>query len=208
VATAFAGPLSAWYARGGGDAARLREGVEVWRRDLCAGLAPKVSEQLVWDEGSDTTLTTDLGDAGWMALRLFAFYAEKPEFEMPDAVPGLLELDREWRAAADAKFATSRYGHLLACTMWLPGDFPVTFKAPLPDGDSAEIGSVAVLQDQLRWLNERTFQASAHEIASWRELTAPPGGDLLDAARRGYSALAAVVGEAARERLAVVVAEV
>jgi hypothetical protein len=92
--------------------------------------------------------------------------------------------------------------------MWLPGDFPVTFKAPLPDGDSAEIGSVAVLQDQLRWLNERTFQASAHEIASWRELTAPPGGDLLDAARRGYSALAAVVGEAARERLAVVVAEV
>ena len=208
MAVAFAGPLSRFFAGDTHDAARLRPGVEAWREDLRASVAEKVKAQLVWDEGSAVAITAPLGDAGWMALRLFAFYGERPELELPDTVPPLLELDAQWRAAADAKFDKSRFGHLLACRLWLPGDFPVTMRVPLPDGDSAEIGSVDVLADQLRRLNDQTFGADAAAIAAWSRLPAPAGGDLLDAARAGYAGLAAAVATGVRARVPVIVREV
>jgi hypothetical protein len=193
VSTAFAGPLSRFFARSPADAARHRTGVEAWRDDLRGAVAEKVRTQLVWDEGSPAALTTDLGDSGWLALRLFAFYADRSDLELPDTVPPLLELDQEWRAAAEGGFAKSRYGHLLACRYWLPGDFPVTLRAPLPDGETAEMGSLAVLADQLKWLNQRTFQADADDVAGWLELPAPVAGELLAAARRGYAAMVQAV---------------
>jgi hypothetical protein len=200
---AWAGPLSRWYARGGGDATKLRAGVEAWRDHLRAAVASKIAEQLLWDEAADVAREWDLGESGWPALRLFAFHAERSELELPDLVPPLLELDPEWRALADAKFERSKYGHLLACSVWLPGDFPVTLRAPLPDGETAEIGSLAVLADQLKWLNQRTFQADAEEVSSWLELPAPAGGELLAAARRGYAGLVAAVTIGMRERVPV-----
>lgn len=208
MASAFAGPLSRFYARSEADGPRVRAGVEAWRDELRAAVADKVRAQLAWDEGAPIARSWDLGDAGWMGLRLFAFYAERADLEMPDAVPALLELDRDWRAAHDGRFGKSLYGQLLACRVWLPGDFPVTFRVPLPDGEAAEVGSVAVLADQLRWLNQRTFQADADVIAGWLEVPAPAGCGLLDAARRGYAGLWAAVASAQRERLPVVVREV
>ena len=136
---AFAGPLSRFFARGAEDvdaeAARLRPGVEQWREDLRQGVADKVAAELSWDEGGHVVATTDLGEAGWPALRLFAFYAERADLEWPDTVPALLELDPAWREAADAQFGKSLYGQLLACELWLPGEFPVTVRAPRPDGE-------------------------------------------------------------------------
>lgn len=190
---AWAGPLSRWYARGGVDAAKLRVGVEAWREDLRASVAAKVGAQLVWDEGTEVAGQWDLEESGWMALRLFAFYAERSDLEMPDTVPAVLEFDREWRAASEAKFGKSLYGQLLACSVWLPGEFPVTVRAPMPDGETAEIGSLVMLADQMKWLNQRTFAADADEVARWMELPAPAGGELIAAARRGYAALWAAV---------------
>ena len=207
TARVFAGPLSRWFAGPGGDPAKLRHGVEAWRADLRASVAAKVGEQLVWDEGAAVAFERDLGGAGWMALRLFAFYAERADLELPDTVPALLELDREWRAASESKFAKSLYGQLLACRVWLPGDFPVTLRAPLPDGETVEIGSLVALANQLKWLNQRTFAADADEVARWAELPAPAGGELLAAARRGYAGLHAAVATAVRHAVPVVVGE-
>ncbi len=207
MAMVFAGPLSRFFARAGGDATRLRVGVEAWREDLRASVAQKVSAQLLWDEGSPVAQSWDLGDAGWMALRLFAFYAERSDLEMPDTVPGVLELDSDWRAASDGKFAKSLYGQLLACRLWLPGEFPVTMRVPMPDGEAAEIGSLQVLSDQLRWLNQRTFQADAEEVVEWIGVPAPAGAGLIDAARRGYAGLWAAVEVARVAGVPVVVGE-
>lgn len=207
MATAFAGPLSRFYGGEPAAAHRLRPGVEAWRADLHAAVNDKVRGQLQWDETAGAAMTTDLDVAGWMALRLFAFYAERTDIDWPDTTPPLLELDAEWRAAVEAKFAKSRYGQLLPCTVWLPGDFPLTLRAPMPDGATAEIGSLGVLVDQLRWLNQRTFDADAAAIASWRELPAPPAGPLLDGARRGYAALWAAAEFALRQQVPLVVRE-
>ncbi len=207
MAIAFAGPLSRFFAKTSAEAGRLRPGVEVWREDLRSSVAEKVAAQLDWDEAAPAAFTADLGDSGWMALRLFAYYAERSDLELPDTVPPLLELDPEWRAAADQKFARSRYGQLLACRVWLPGDFPITWRAPLPDGDSAEMGSIDVLAAQLAWLNQRTFQADAAEAAGWGTTPAAPGAPLIAAAQRGYAGLLAAVQFATGNRLPVIVRE-
>lgn len=207
MALAVAAPLSRFFARTPADVDRLRPGVEAWRDDLRASVAEGVRRQLVWDERADVCSTADLGASGWLAVRLFACVAELPELDLPDTVPPLLELDATWRAAADTKFARSRFGQLLACRLWLPGDFPVTLRVPLPDGETAEVGSLAVLADQLKWLNQRTFQADADEVRAWADLPAEPGGPLLPAARRGYAALAAAAAVAVRERVPLVVRE-
>jgi hypothetical protein len=207
MATAFVGPMSRFYTGSAEASPRLQGGVEAWREDLRTAVAAKIAAQLQWDEGAEVAAITDLGAQGWPALRLFAFYSERSELEFPDTVPPLLELDAHWRAAVDAKFAKSVYGQLLAASVWLPGDFPVTMRVPMPDGETAEVGSVAVLADQLRWLNQRTFQADAELLAAWQRSPAPPGGDLLAAARRGLAGLLAAVTIAQREGLPLLLRE-
>lgn len=190
MAKVFAGPLCRFYARPGRDPMHLLEGLAAWREELMDALRPKPHLPMPWGEDPRAeTLWCDLGPAGFPALRLFAFYAERSDFDLPDTVPPLLELDQEWRQAADGRFATSKYGHLLAATVWLPGDFPFTARVPMPDGEMAEFGSLQVLRDQLRFLNARTFQADAAAIDGWRQLPAEPGGELLSAARRGFASL-------------------
>lgn len=204
---AFVGSLSRWFAGGDeAEAVRLRAGVERWREDLRGSVAEKVAEQLSWDEQSPCAERFDLGEAGWPSLRLFAFYAERSDLDWPDTAPEPLELDRHWREAVDAKFGKSLYGQLLVCDLWLPGEFPVTVRAPRPDGAAAEIGSLQVLSDQLAWLNQRTFQADQEAVAGWRGQPAPAGAPLLQAARRGYAALAAACARACDARLPLTVA--
>ncbi|MEC8251653.1 MAG: hypothetical protein VX044_00455 [Planctomycetota bacterium] len=206
---AYAGPLSRWFSKGDeAEAVRLRAGVEQWREDLRSSVAEKVSEQLAWDEASACDDRFDLGEAGWSGLRLFAFYAERSDLEWPDTVPSLLELDADWRKASDEKFGKSLYGQILACDLWLPGEFPVTVRAPRPDGAAAELGSLKVLSDQLLWLNQRTFQADQDAIAGWRGQPAPAGAPLLQAARRGYAMLAAACARASEANVPLLIQSV
>jgi hypothetical protein len=207
AATAFAGPLCRYFAGHDGDAARLVQGIVAWRHDVNEALQARLhGEQLEWHEAADTAcLACDLDAAGWTGLRLFACLAERSHLELPDRVPALLELDQEWRKAVDAKFANSLYGQILAPRVWLPGDFGFTFRGPLPDGDTVDIGSLSVLHDQLRWLNQRTFQADAATLASWRSVPAPAGAALLLAAQRGLAGLAAAAAFAREHALPLLV---
>lgn len=204
---AFVGPLSRWFAQGDEEeAVRLRAGVEQWRRDLRGSVAEKVAEQLVWDEGSACAARFALDAAGLDGLRLLALYAERSDLELPDTVPQPLELDRAWREGSDAGFGKSLYGQLLVCDMWLPGEFPVTMRAPRPDGEAAEIGSLKVLSDQLMWLNQRTFQADHDGVLEWSGQPAPAGAPLLQAARRGYASLSAACARACDECVPLLIA--
>lgn len=199
--------MSRFYAGAHASPERLRPGVEAWREDLRAAVAPKVAAGLQWDEAASFVSAASLDAAGWTALRLFAFHAERPDLELPDTVPALLEFDAEYRAAAEAKFPKTLYGQILACRLWLPGDFPVTLRVPLPDGQTAEIGSLDLLVAQLRWLNQRSFDADADLLEAWREVPAPHGAPLLGAAQRGFAALWAVAVAGQRVGLPVVVDE-
>lgn len=209
MARTFVGPLCRYFAGERGEPVTFAQGVEQWRTDLQEALGARLKSTLAWREDPDEPARRiDLGPTGWMALRLFAFYADRSDLDLPDAVPALLELDREYRTALDAKFERSKYGHVLSARLWLPQDFPFTARVALPDGDAIDLGSLPVLQDQLRWLNQRTFQADEDQIAAWAELDAEPGGPLLAAAQRGFAGLWAAVADAKARRLPLVVDEV
>ncbi|MEQ1633713.1 MAG: hypothetical protein ABL997_15140 [Planctomycetota bacterium] len=208
MARAYTGPLCHYFAGANGEPLTYVSGVEDWRRDLQQAFDASLVPTLTWRE--DATLPGswhDLADGGLIALRLFAFYAEKSDLDLPDNVPALVELDRDYREALDAKFARSKYGHLLSARLWLPQDFAFTARIALPDGDAIEMGSLPVLKDQLRWLNARTFQADEEQIATWVGLPAELGGPLLAAAQRGYASLSAAVAEATARALPLVVVE-
>ena len=209
MARAYTGPLCRYFAGPTGEAVTFVNGVEVWRHDLQQAFDAQLVPTLTWREDAALPGTwRDLGDGGWIALRLFAFYAEKSDFDLPDSVPALLELDREYRKALDQKFERSKYGHLLGARMWLPQDFPFTARIALPDGDAIEMGSLPVLRDQMRWLNGRTFQADEVQIADWTLLPAVPGGPLLASAQRGYASLWSAIAEATVTGQPLVVVEV
>lgn len=208
MASAVAGPLSRFFAaRDGGDPARYMAGVQQWQRDLLAALASKPTRPQPWREDATAALTVELGEAAVPSLRLFALYAERADLELPATAPLPLELDRSWRQAAEAAFAGSLYAQLLAPTLWLPGSFPFTCRAPLPDGAAAEIGSLPLLDEQLRRLNQRTFQADAAAMAAWAGLPATAGCDLLDAARAGHAGLAAAAAFAVQHALPLLLRE-
>ena len=81
MAIAFAGALSRFFGSDEEESVRLRAGVNAWRQDLVSSVAEKVGAQLEWDEACETHFEGDLGESGWIALRLFAFYAERSELE-------------------------------------------------------------------------------------------------------------------------------
>jgi hypothetical protein len=131
---------------------------------LQEALGAKLRGPLDWTEDpGHAGREFDLGESGWLALRLFAVYAERSDLELPETVPAIAELDRAWRAAADAKFANSHFGHLLAAELWLPLEFPFTFRAPLPDGAEAGIGSLLLLQDQISHFRRTGHRAESNE---------------------------------------------
>lgn len=208
MARAFTGPLCRFFAGERGEPMTFVQGVDDWRKDLQSAFAKDRVPQFHWQEDPSVAASWfDLGDSGWIALRLFAFYAEKSDLELPDTAPALIELDRDWREVADQKFARSKYAHLLAARMWFPQDFAFTARIALPDGDATDLGSLAVLRDQLRWLNARTFQADEEQVATWASLDAPAGGPLIQAAQRGYAALWNAVEDATVRRVPMVVVE-
>jgi hypothetical protein len=208
MARAFTGPLCRFFAGERGEPMTFVQGVDDWRKDLQSAFAKDRVPQFHWQEDPSVAASWfDLGDSGWIALRLFAFYAEKSDLELPDTAPALIELDRDWREVADQKFARSKYAHLLAARMWFPQDFAFTARIALPDGDATDLGSLAVLRDQLRWLNARTFQADEEQVAEWIALEAPAGGALIQAAQRGYAALWNAVEDATQRRVPLVLVE-
>lgn len=209
MARTFVGPLCRYFAGERGEPVTFAQGVEQWRRDLQEALGSRLKPTLAWTEDpTEPGHRTDLGPGGWIALRLFAFYADRSDLDLPDTVPALLELDREFRTALDAKFERSKYGNLLSARLWLPQDFPITARVALPDGDAIDMGSLPVLVDQLRWLNQRTFQADEEQVAQWAELDAELGGPLLAAAQRGFAGLWAAAHDAKARRLPLLVDEV
>src|SRR5262245_47517371 len=98
MARAFAGPLCRFSAGVGGvrgEAVSLLAGDEGWRQQVERALGLNLRAPLLGAEDPTApALWADLGDAGWMALKLFAVYAERSDLELPDTVPALLELDR------------------------------------------------------------------------------------------------------------------
>ncbi len=155
------GPLSHRYQDSEREAT-ASHGVLAWLQQVNTSLAPRLRDPLAWceDQGSGPECIA-IGDTGYGGVRLLAVYAERADLELPDDLPESWLDDPAYAEASKLAFAKSHYAHILVAERWLPGDFDFTFVAPGPDGADVAIGSLAALDDQVRWLDERTLNAGA-----------------------------------------------
>lgn len=165
----YRGGLSARaFARGDGPTEQVLAGTLAWRSHLASKLGAVLRAPLDWPEdphaeGERLVLPPRALDA----LRLLAVYADRTELELPDALPGVMDLDPVWQRARQQDFKQSRFAHVLAADCWLPAEFEATVAHAYPDGTPAVFGSGDALRFQLRELNRCTLQLDLAEIREW-----------------------------------------
>lgn len=146
---------------GGEDAAareRVAAGVRRWRDDLNEALKPHLRTALDWDEDQEETWSFEFEETTHRALLLLAAHAQKTDHPWPDEVPPSVDTDPAWQEISADDFARCHYPQVVIPRFWVPGDFALTMKHALPDGEEVVVGSLDGLQTQLRQLDKNTLQ--------------------------------------------------
>ncbi len=171
------------------DLAVLRPALVEWRRQLNEALGSNIAEPLDWDEASSEYATGRPNWDGYIALRLWAAYAEHPDLMLP-LHAGELEEDPAYRRSTAKAAGSSRFPHLIrSIEFWLPSPFEFTFKADAPNGDAVDFGSAATLLEHLQDLNDATWKADQATIAMWGMASPSPEAPFEQAAKYGFSTL-------------------
>jgi hypothetical protein len=146
---------------GGDDPAareRIARGVRRWREDLNEALRPHLRTALDWNEDQEESWSAALEDTTYRALMLLAAHAQKTDYPWPDEVPPRVDTDPAWQEISADDFARCHYPQVVIPRLWVPGDFALTMKHALPDGEEVVLGSLDGLRTQLHQLNKNTLQ--------------------------------------------------
>ena len=85
--------------------------------------------------------------------------------------------------------------------MWLPVDFIGTFEAQWITGDALTFGSVQQLRRELDLLNQRAWNGTEEDLASWRKANKEEGEPLEIGARFACALFTAMAATAEAHRL-------
>ena len=180
----------------------LREAIYDWREVLTEGLGDQLEEPLEWNEALDTPYYTDRPHwDGYGALVLLAALEENAHHSPPDII------DEQWTehpAYLESKadnFENTEYLQILMPELWLPADFPFTFRFMDLTGHTLAIGSATRLLEQLRLLNDRTFKGDEQERELWCLEAPKSGGSFQHAARFGLGMFLELAEKAVENRL-------
>ena len=150
------------------DPAVVREAVVGWRSSLEAGLRQHLNSGLSWSEEADAPYFTDRPSwEGYAGLLLLAAHTEFPDFAKPEHVTSEWDKDEAYQAATSPDFR-SRFSSIYDVQLWLPCQFSFKFKAQDVPGAETWFGSSSALLDQLRRLNDETYQGSSDDLARWK----------------------------------------
>ncbi len=143
---------------------RVAAGIRRWQDDLNQALEPHLGAPLLWDEDQEQGWSMELPAVAHRALLLLAAHAQKTEHPWPDEVPHGVDTDPAWQEISDGDFARCHYPQVVIPRLWVPGDFALTMKHALPDGEDVVLGSLDGLAMQLRVLNNNTLQMSSEAV--------------------------------------------
>lgn len=161
--------------------AEVQEIVENWRDQILAAIAQPGQEPYApWTEDNEKTYYTDKPD--WDALGAMLLVAACHTYE--EEVPTTVEKDWDFmeqpiiaRLAEDQERVWSLFKGV---TWWLPLGDAFFFQGPLPNEDTAMIGTVGGLRKELERLNELAWQADEETILSWSETEGYPVDGTVD----------------------------
>ena len=150
------------------SADEIREVVETWRDDLLGALSQYSEEPYEpWPEDEEKPYFTDKPDwDAYNALRLFAFHVllDKPlpeKFPRRGACEDFISMSEEEKEKAEG---LSLCG---GAEWWLPLKEQFTFSADTPAGNEAAFGTAGMLAAELKYINDKVWQAGEEEILKW-----------------------------------------
>jgi hypothetical protein len=172
----------------------IRQAVQGWCAMLKAALAPYDAPPIEWDESdAQPYFTSRPGLDGFIAMRLWAAYAEQPDLVRPFDVPKSWINDSAYQRSTAPGFNT-RYDAILLPHLWIPIDLPFTFKASaLVSDHRTPVGSVFGLNRQIDVLREAT--------ASILTESAPEETEFARTARYGIEIFTDLADKACHHRL-------
>jgi hypothetical protein len=150
------------------DPVVVHQGVDGWRRSLEAGLKAHLPSGLSWDERAEAPYFTDKPDwVGYACAVLLAAHTEHPGCRKPEKATADWDKDEAFKTSTSPGFK-SRFYQLFDVEIWLPCDFPFTFKAQDVGGNEVLFGSSVLLLDQLKQLNAESYNGDAADLGKWK----------------------------------------
>lgn len=142
--------------------------VEDWRDRMLAAVTPEGKEPYApWPENNEKDYYTDKPD--WQAFEAMLLVAACKTYG--EDVPQLVDKNGEimdhpliQRLMNDQERMWSLFKGAI---WWLPIEDSFFFQGPLPNNNSAIIGTTGCLRSELEWLNKLAWQASEEAILSW-----------------------------------------
>jgi hypothetical protein len=184
------------------DPAQIRAAIVDWRDQVNAALGDQIAQPLDWDESASAPYFTD--KPAWdpfTSLLVWTAYAEHPDLRRPTAFVEDYAADPAYQRSVDPEFKTAYFQLMREIEVWLPCDFPFTFRANDPAGNTIAFGSSVRLVDQLESLNRRTWNAGEDAIAQWRLDGAEYQAPLELGAKFAFAVLLALARDAVAHRL-------
>ncbi len=164
---------------------QLRQRVLQWREDMNASLGIHIKAPLDWDEAQAEVVGWPMSAVGLRAIRMLSAYAQHSDLDWPAELPDQLDGDLAWQKASAEDFSRSQFPQVQIPKFWLPGDFDLTMRQPLPDGKEIVMGSLAGLLRQCRSLNQNTLQLEQASLLERGGTEPQDSGDFL--AQAGYA---------------------
>jgi len=184
------------------DPEEIRPIVIEWRQGIAAALKEGVKEPLDWDESNAAPYFTNrIGVGALSSLRLWAAYAEHADLQRPTAFVTEPAKDAAYLRSIQPEFESAFSQLVRDIEIWLPWDFPFTFRAPTPSEEKVGLGSAPALLRQLDALNAKTWQATEETLAQWRKEGADAEASLEAGARSAFAVLHELARRATESRL-------
>lgn len=147
----------------GADWDEVAEAVGHWQNAMNQALGEHFDTPLHWDESRDAPYFTDRpGYDGYGALLVWAAHAERGSTP-PEEYDGEWFTDEAFQECVEPKEG-QKYRPIVSGSLWLPGDFPFSFKGGDITGETAHICSNRSLLESLEALNAETFRLSENDL--------------------------------------------
>ena len=161
--------------------AEIQKIMERWRDQILTSITqPGQAPYTPWPEDNEKPYYTDKPD--WDALGAMLLVAACGTYGEPISPTVEKNWDFSEHPAIDrlAKDQELIWSLFRGATWWLPLSDPFLVQGPLPTGDTAIIGTVGGLRQELERLNELAWQADEETILGWETTEGYPTDGTID----------------------------
>lgn len=157
------------------DPDQVRPYMEGWRDHILSALAqPDRPPYTPWPEDGEKPYYTDKPDWDALGALMVVIACQVYGEPVPPTVQKGWDYTTHPAVARLAEDPERVWSLLRGATWWLPLSEPFLFRGPLPNENTAVLGTTAGLRIELEWLNRSLWQAGEETILAWADTEGYP----------------------------------